>query len=283
MSAFRIRPSDRMAYALGLAAVAHAVIILGISFSAPDGPSGATAPTFEIILDDSGRRTAAPEDAEFYGREDNLGSGNTQEDVKPLLAPPNLPPQLDDSEADGEEPAMDAAAGSDLKDLVASHNDADQQVPSDLRPERPDQNQGARRQLTLAPVVSSDRPRERVLTANTRQTLFADYLVSWKEKVERVGTLNFPDAARRLGLEGSPVLEVAIAADGTLEEVSVRESSGQPTLDQAAERILRLSSPFDPFPKELRSNYDVLRFSYEWRFIKGQDAGPEASSEDPGS
>ena len=282
MSASRISPSDRMAYALGLAAVAHAVIILGVSFSAPDGPRSA-APTFEVILDDSGRRTVAPEDAEFYGREDNLGSGNTQADVQPLLAPPNLPPQPDDSEADGDAPAMDGAPGSDLKDLVASRNDADQQVPMDLRPERPDQNQGSRHQLTLAPVVTSERPRERILTASTRQTLFADYLVSWKEKVERVGTLNFPDAARRLGLEGSPILEVAIAADGTLQEVSIRETSGQPALDQAAERILRLSSPFDPFPKELRSNYDVLRFSYEWRFIKAQFEGAEEPPADPGS
>jgi protein TonB len=135
----------------------------------------------------------------------------------------------------------------------------------------------------MAPVVRSENLRERVLTASTRQTLFADYLVSWKEKVERVGTLNFPDAARRLGLEGSPVLEVAIASDGTLQSVKVVESSGQPALDEAAERILRLASPFDPFPRDLRHSYDVLRFSYEWRFIKGQMARPTAGAREPGS
>ncbi len=282
MSITRIDPSDRMAYALGAAAVLHAVVILGVQFSAPDElPQGAT-PTLEVVLDVASQPTAAPEDAEYYGREDSIGGGNTREDVPPLLTPPEQP-QPEESHADGDAPAREAASGSDLQDLVASRNDADQQVPLDLKPQTPEQSPGARRLLTMAPVVRSENLRERVLTASTRQTLFADYLVSWKEKVERVGTLNFPDEARRLGLEGSPVLEVAIASDGTLQSVSVVESSGQPSLDEAAERILRLASPFDPFPRDLRSSYDVLRFSYEWRFIKGQTARPPAAARGPGS
>ena len=155
-------------------------------------------------------------------------------------------------------------------------------MPLDLQPELTERSQGARQTLTLAPTVRSEQLRERVLTANTRQTLFADYLITWKEKVERVGTLNFPDAARRLGLEGSPVLEVAIASDGSLQSIRVIESSGQPALDEAAERILRLASPFDPFPRDLRNSYDVLRFSYEWRFIQGQPGTLRAAPPDAG-
>ena len=33
--------------------------------------------------------------------------------------------------------------------------------------------------------------------------------------------------------------------------------------------ILRLASPFDPFPKELSKQYDELRFAYEWQFLGG--------------
>ena len=128
----------------------------------------------------------------------------------------------------------------------------------------------ARKILTLAPVATSRSPKERFLSVNTRQTLFAQYLVDWKSKVERVGTLNFPDEARRLHMEGSPVLEVALNSDGSIAEILVRQSSGEKSLDQAAIRILQLASPFDPFPRELRDRFEVLRFAYEWRFLDGQ-------------
>ena len=82
----------------------------------------------------------------------------------------------------------------------------------------------------------------------------APYLAAWKRKVERVGTLNFPSAARSAGLSGSPVVEVEIAADGRSARRSVRRSSGHGALDQAALTILRLASPFDPFPAELAAD-----------------------------
>ena len=34
--------------------------------------------------------------------------------------------------------------------------------------------------------------------------------------------------------------------------------------------ILRLASPFDPFPPELARDYRVLRFAYEWQFVGGR-------------
>ena len=91
--------------------------------------------------------------------------------------------------------------------------------------------------------------------------------------VERVGTLNFPSAARRDELSGSPVIEVAIAADGRLLEAAIQRSSGQPMLDQAALLILRLASPFEPFPKALAKDYASLRFAYQWEFVAGQVGG----------
>jgi protein TonB len=65
------------------------------------------------------------------------------------------------------------------------------------------------------------------------------------------------------------VLEVAIRADGSLGQIIVRRSSGRKELDQAALSILRLASPFDPFPSDLRKKYDELRFAYEWQFLGG--------------
>jgi protein TonB len=66
------------------------------------------------------------------------------------------------------------------------------------------------------------------------------------------------------------VLEVAIRADGHLEQVLVRRSSGHRELDNAAVGIVRLASPFDPFPPSMRERYPVLRFAYEWQFLRGR-------------
>ena len=71
-------------------------------------------------------------------------------------------------------------------------------------------------------------------------------------------------------MSGNPVLEVAIRADGRLEQVVVRRTSGHRELDNAAQRIVRLASPFDPFPPAMRARYPVLRFAYEWQFLNGQ-------------
>ena len=50
----------------------------------------------------------------------------------------------------------------------------------------------------------------------------------------------------------------------------IRKSSGIPELDQAALEILKLASPFDPFPAELAQEYRLLRFAYEWQFVGGR-------------
>ena len=76
--------------------------------------------------------------------------------------------------------------------------------------------------------------------------------------------------ARDAGLSGSPVIEVAIRSDGRLQESRVQRSSGHAALDQAALNILRLASPFDPFPPELAANYRMLRFAYQWEFVAGR-------------
>jgi protein TonB len=112
-------------------------------------------------------------------------------------------------------------------------------------------------------------PDDRLL-ADTRESAIAGYLDGWKRRIEQAGTLNFPDEARRRALSGNPVLEVAIRADGTLQEVLVRRSSGHRELDVAAVRIVRLASPFDPFPPAMRERYPMLRFAYEWQFLKGR-------------
>jgi protein TonB len=70
---------------------------------------------------------------------------------------------------------------------------------------------------------------------------------------------------------------VGIGVDGKLDRAVIRRSSGNAELDQAALEILKLSSPFDPFPPELARQYKVLRFAYEWQFSGGRAASGTVS------
>jgi len=112
--------------------------------------------------------------------------------------------------------------------------------------------------------------RSAVLTANTTYGPEAAYLRAWVEKVERVGNLNFPDAARRQKLSGRLILEVSLDDQGRVQAMRVRHPSGEPVLDAAAQDIVRLASPFAPFPAELREKYDQLTIIRTWVFESGR-------------
>jgi protein TonB len=270
-------PPQRLWYAIGAAALVHAGIIAGLEFRPPDNNSSPAMPALEIVLSTTGIEIPPDEDAEYFGVENQRGGGNTADNVRPVLPEPDqMPSPGQDLAGDDHEPPS-PLSGSENKDLVATRDNPEQKVFQDLRPEQPRSMAAARRALTLAPLARSRQPRERFLSVNTRQTLFAGYLADWKTKVERVGTLNFPDEARRLSMEGSPVLEVALRSDGSLAEIQIRRSSGERALDQAAIRILRLASPFDPFPRDLTDRYQILRFAYEWRFVDASLTGQASS------
>ena len=111
------------------------------------------------------------------------------------------------------------------------------------------------------------------IAADTRESDVAVYLDSWRRKIERVGTMNFPDIARRQKLSGTPVIEVTIGANGNLLQTIVRRTSGHPEIDEAAMRILKLAAPFDPFPGELSAKHDEIRIAYEWQFLGGASQG----------
>jgi protein TonB len=111
-----------------------------------------------------------------------------------------------------------------------------------------------------------------IATPSTRQSGLAEYLDGWRRRVERIGTANYPTELLGNIDAGRPTLEVVIAADGRLDDIVVRRSSGDKALDQAALKILRLAAPFPPLPPSIRQDYDVLRFAYEWDFAAGRQS-----------
>ena len=273
--------TDRMVYMLFLATLFHGVLILGITFS-EEIPSFSVRP-LEVVLVGPGESTEAPERARFIAERSQQGEGGGPDGETVIAGSLSTGAPIDNAGTpEGralEQPPPDP--GVEAAEVIASPGAAEQRVHSVK--DAGERAQELRIQARLMHVTEAsavlapdegrphvDGPRERTVAVDTQEALFAGYLAAWKQRVEQLGTINFPDAARRAGLAGSPVLEVAIAADGTLREIIVVRSSKEKLLDQAALRILRLAAPFEPFPEAMRREYDVLRFVYEWRFIGEQ-------------
>jgi periplasmic protein TonB len=114
-----------------------------------------------------------------------------------------------------------------------------------------------------------ERPKRKFVGARASEYRFAQYVDNWRLKIERVGNLNYPSEAKARKLYGSLQLTVAIKADGEVESVEVNRSSGHKMLDQAAVRIVRLASPFDRFPGNIRADTDILHITRTWTFTRG--------------
>lgn len=118
--------------------------------------------------------------------------------------------------------------------------------------------------------IHAKAPRRKFISANTREYKYAAYMEAWRAKVERVGNLNYPDEARARKLAGSLILDVGLRSDGRVIEMTLRRSSGEPILDQAAMRIVELASPFSRFPDDIRAEVDVLHITRTWQFLYSQ-------------
>jgi periplasmic protein TonB len=114
------------------------------------------------------------------------------------------------------------------------------------------------------------RPRRKFISASTKEYNYAAYMEAWRSKVERVGNLNYPSQARRQGLSGSLVLDVALRRDGSIDEITIRRSSGEKLLDDAAIRIVELSAPFSPFPQHIKDETDILHIMRTWQFLNNK-------------
>jgi protein TonB len=280
--------SDRMLTTCFLAALLHGIIILGVTFSS--GSSSAKddgAPGLEVVLVNDRAPTAAKNpDARYLSQRTQLGSGNTLKNERALIPKSSLMPvdrlgipsgdglaaQEAGSET-GDERILSTRAPSQKIFYFASNTAAQEaaQLPL-LLEKRPD--------LGMTPNddgvelrMRGESKRELWIAADTQESDVAVYLDAWRRKIERVGTINFPAVARRDKLSGTPVIEVTIGADGKLLQTVIRRSSGHAEIDEAAVRILKLASPYDPFPGDLSAKHDEIRIAYEWQFLGGSAQG----------
>jgi protein TonB len=114
------------------------------------------------------------------------------------------------------------------------------------------------------------KPRRGFIGPTTRGASYALYYAQWKDRVERIGTMNYPAEARG-HIYGDLTLRVTLKPNGAIynDEVVVVRSSGSPVLDRAARRIVLMGAPYAPFSEELKREFDVFEIFSTFRFTKG--------------
>lgn len=285
---------ERLMVMLFLMALLHAIIILGVGFSSSARGGGGQVPQLDVMLvtNDVPEARSNP-NAAYLSQRTQIGAGDT--DTRTPGSPASRGAQASaDETLDGNDPSAHTGTAQTAEERLlattgaspdiryfgevdtSANAEAMPEMPGDL-PGEASSGRGDAVELLLRGKSSA----QRWVSPDTRASALAPYLAEWKRKVERVGTLNFPSAARRAGLSGSPVVEVEIAANGRLREANVQRSSGYGALDQAALTILRLASPFNPFPAELAAEYSRLRFAYQWDFVSGNLASATVPAGEP--
>ena len=278
-----VRPADRLGFTLFLAALIHLALLLGVGFSMVEPKQ--ISKTLEITLA-TFKSEKKPQKADFLAQENQEGSGTLDKkalpkttevapfqdnQVKKVTPPPAARAEVREAAPKAavttvapqpkKAPTKKEERKTEVKPTVDAPEFDSSQLSSDIA--------SLEAELAKEQQLYAKRPRiHRLSAASTMRDKGAWYKEEWRKKVERVGNLNYPDEARRQQIYGNLRMMVSINRDGSLYEVLVLESSGQPLLDQAAQRIVRLAAPFAPFTGDL-SDVDRLEIIRTWKFARG--------------
>ncbi len=271
--------SDQFGFSLFLALALHALLIFGIGFNLVQ--RDAPAPTLEVTLAQH-KSEQTPDEADYLARFDQLGSGDkadqnriTTDQQAELPAPDHrdaLPANATLNNPSASQPAtlLTTTAPSDRRienTVQAEHSPGDSE--QNIQTDRQREFSSLQAQLDQQRQEYSRMPRiNRLTSVSTRSSAEAGYMRYWVERIEQAGNENYPQEARAKQIYGDLRLAVTLLPDGSIEGVEILLSSGQRVLDQAAIRIVRLASPFNPFPPEL-AEWDKLEIIRTWRFVRG--------------
>ncbi len=276
--------NDRLVmWALGISLAIHAVV-LTIRFAPIVIKDLGRAQPIEVALVNA-KTKEKPTKADVLAQANLDGGGNTDKNRRAKSPLPVLPKDSAQNEitvATQKVEELQRQASELLTAIKAmpSVPVAPKAIEAEEKPDLPSSSEMMQRTLEamrLEAQIAKDmdayqkRPKRRFVGARAEEYRFARYVEDWRLKVERVGNMNYPEAARSRKLYGSLLLTVSIRADGSVETVEVSRSSGHRILDAAAVRIVEMSAPYAAFPPDVRRDTDILHITRTWTFTKGDE------------
>lgn len=281
-SSYQYLHANRLFVAVIASLLLHLMILFGVTFQFPQPNFDKTVTSLEVVLVNN-KTLTKPTKTELLAQANLDGGGNIDDDRRAKTPFPVLPrskPSPDNSAAQQKVKQLELEA----KKLMTAVHDA-KKIQQFIAPENETENplittdatELLQRSLDIARLraqIDQDhddyqkRPKRKFVGARTKEYRFARYVEDWRIKVERIGNLNYPEAARKGKLYGNLQLTVSIRADGSLEAIEINRSSGEKILDEAAINIVKLSGQggFAPFPPDISQDTDVLHITRTWVF-----------------
>jgi len=255
------------------------VLVMLIHFTMPE-MAAARTPTLDVILVNA-RHNTVPEKPQALAQANLEGGGNNSEKVRAAAL---LSSQVNTREGEDladlvrieqlamVKPQREQALTQQNSSVVINEETSNKDKPSAQQPVTgSDAMDATAMMIKLDAEINektrnySQRPRRTQVGASTQEYRFAQYIESWRAKTERIGKLRYPPAARGK-LYDSLLMTVSIKKDGSIEKVVIDRPSKYPVLNEAAERIVRLGEPYDPFPPKIARDTDILEITRTWMF-----------------
>jgi len=272
-------PNRRLWIAIGISILLHG-ILLTLNFQFPDASRMMKDKALEIILVNS-KSARKPSDAQALAQNRLDGGGNVDENRRAKTPLPPSAQQQAGAELEQRQRRVQELEAQQQK-LLAQTKSKTKTASSTQREAQPEPSPTlsgrelassalamARWEAEISKNVDeyNKRPRKKNIGVRADEYRFAQYVEDWRLKVERVGTLNYPEAAKGK-LYGSLVLSVSILADGNVQKIEINRSSGHKVLDDAARRIVQMASPYAAFPADIRRDTDIIEITRTWTFTR---------------
>ena len=282
-----------LAIALAASVIAHGAL-LAVRFSAPDSfKFQPTDPGLEVILVNA-KHDRAPVKAEAIAQANLDGGGNAQDG----RAKSPLPNAGQTSNGEGlqamrrrieemERQQRMLAQISNKSPFVTAPASEDMPRRNPQLTDGKDVNQSPRelqrREAEISRRIEDEnkRPKKTFISPSTREAGYAIYFDQVRQRIEKIGTLNFPQKDGKK-LYGELTMSISIFQDGQIYKkdrdggISIDRSSGNPALDEAARRIVMRAAPFSAFSKNMRSTDRDHVWVMTTRFRFTRDDGLEA-------
>ena len=126
-------------------------------------------------------------------------------------------------------------------------------------------------QLDLNIETKNNNLRIKNISAKSPEYVYRLYFEAWKKKVERMGSMNYPEAAIINNSFNNLVMKVTINSNGLINKIVIIKSSGSEELDIAAAEIVRNGSPYAPFSEQMKREVDQVNITRIWKFIVDQN------------
>ena len=125
--------------------------------------------------------------------------------------------------------------------------------------------------FNVKPQTKNENLRIKNISAKSPEYIYRLYFEAWKKKVERMGSMNYPEAAKINNSFSNLVMKVTINSNGLVHNIAIIKSSGNEDLDIAAADIVKNGSPYAPFSEQMKREVDQVNITRIWKFIEDQN------------